>query len=292
VKLDRVVAELDAYFRVPDVRDDDWSEIFEFLYPQAYWRSFAEPVYEERWNGLMVRGEATVDRAVTCVFPSDAIVGGLPPKTLLFSEHPIAFEDDVAGFAPLARESFERLRETGSSFYHVHAPLDQHPEISPSRLVAGALGLSDLEEYFPIAAGLTGGAAVIGDSEADLDELAARLAQALGSEVPVRILCRPRARAGRVAVVAGGGADRAILEASLERGCTSYITGNAATRCQLDFVQEEVRAFRQLADQHHVAVLDGTHYGMEKPPQLAMVPWFERLGLPAAFSPGRPERAS
>jgi hypothetical protein len=41
-----------------------------------------------------------------------------------------------------------------------------------------------------------------------------------------------------------------------------------------------------------VAVVDATHYGLEKPPQLAMVPWFEELGLPAAFSPGRPERAS
>jgi putative NIF3 family GTP cyclohydrolase 1 type 2 len=292
MRLDHVVAELDAYFRVPDVRDDDWSGIFELLYPKPYWRAFAEPGYEGRWNGLMVRGGPTVERAVTCVFPSDAIVERLASRTLLFSEHPIAFEDDVVGFAPLARESFERLRATGSAFYHVHAPLDQHPEISPSRLVAEALGLLDLEEYFPIAAGLPGGAAVIGDSEVDLDELAARLAVALGPEVPVELLSRPRVQAGRVAVVAGGGADRSILEASLERGCTTFVTGNAATRCRLDFVQADVRSFRALAEEHGVAVLDGTHYGLEKPPQIAMLPWFRNLGLPATFSPGRPERAS
>ena len=292
MRLERVVGELDAYFRVPDVRGDDWSGTFELLYPQPYWRDFAEPGYEGRWNGLMVRGGPTVEQAVTCVFPSDAIVERLGPRTLLFSEHPIAFEDDVAGFAPLARGSFERLRATGSAFYHVHAPLDQHPEISPSRLVAEALGLLDFEEYFPIAGGLPGGAAVIGDSEVDLDELAARLAVALGPEVPVELLSRPRDRAGRVAVVAGGGADRSILEASLERGCTTFVTGNAATRCRLDFVQAEVRAFLELAEEHGVAVLDGTHYGLEKPPQLAMVPWFRSLGLPATFNPGRPERVS
>jgi putative NIF3 family GTP cyclohydrolase 1 type 2 len=290
VTLDQLTAELDMYFRVADVENDDWSGTFELLYADPYWRDFAEPGYEDRWNGLMVRGGDVVKQVRTCVFPSDRTIAGLAPETLLFSEHPIAFEDDVAGFAPLARESFERLLETRSSFYHVHAPLDQHPEISPSRLVAQALGLTGLEEYFPIADGLSGGAAVIGDSEVDLDELSALLERALGPEVPVEVVSRPHEQAGRVAVVAGGGADRAILEASLERGCTTYVTGNAATRCRLDFVQNEVRAFRELADAHGVAVLDGTHYGTEKPPQLAMVSWFERLGVRAGFSPGRPER--
>jgi putative NIF3 family GTP cyclohydrolase 1 type 2 len=114
----------------------------------------------------------------------------------------------------------------------------------------------------------------------------------LGAEIPVDVLSRPRERAGRVAVVAGGGADADILTASLERGCETFVTGNAATRCRLDFVREGVRRFHALADEAGAAVVDGTHYGLEKPPQLAMVGWFERLGLPAEFRPGRPERAA
>jgi putative NIF3 family GTP cyclohydrolase 1 type 2 len=292
MRLEAVCAALDSYFRVPDVRGDDWSHIFDFLYPDPYWREFAEPGYEGRWNGLVVRGGAEVERAFTCVFPSDAIVASLPPRTFLFSEHPIAFDDDVEGFAPLARESFERLRSDEISFYHVHAPLDQHPEVAPSRLVAEGVGLHGVEEYFPIAEGIPGGAAIIGDCELDLDGLAERLREHLGPEIPVDILSRPREPAGRVAVVAGGGAERPILEASLERGCETYVTGNAATRCRLDFVQESVRDFRGLADEEGVALLDATHYGLEKPPQLAMVGWFEQLGLPAEFKPGKPERAS
>jgi putative NIF3 family GTP cyclohydrolase 1 type 2 len=292
VRLDAVVSELDSYFRVPDVENDDWSGIYDHVYPDPYWRSFAEPGYEGRWNGLLVRGDEEVDRAFTCVFPSDAIVVSLPARSFLFSEHPIVFEDDVEGFEPLARESFERLAAAGCSFYHVHAPLDQHPEIAPSRLVAHGLGLERLEEYFPIADGIPGGAAIIGDSPLTLDELAARLRAVLGAEIPVNVLSRPRREAGRVAVVAGGGAERLILEASLERGCETYVTGQAATRCRLDFVQESTRAFRALADEAGVAVVDATHYGLEKPPQLAMVEWFRRLGLPAEFRPGRPERAS
>jgi putative NIF3 family GTP cyclohydrolase 1 type 2 len=290
VKLDELIADLDAYFRVSEVENDDWAGTFEQLYPDPYWRDYAEPDYEGRWNGLFVRGGDEVERVVTCVFPADGIISSLAPGTFLFSEHPIAFEDDVEGFGPLVRTSFERLKAEGISFYHVHAPLDQHPQVSPSRLVAEGLGLTNLDEYYPIADGLPGGAAIAGESGATVDELAVRLGEVLGPEIPVEVLARFRERAGRVAVVAGGGADRDILLASLERGCETFVTGNAATRCRLDFVQADVRTFRALADEEGVAVVDGTHYGLEKPPQLAMVSWFERLGLQAEFTPGKPER--
>lgn len=286
--LEQLVGELDAYFRVPDVRN---AARFEGIYPD-YWQEFTEPAYEDLRNGLMVRSGDEVQRAVTCVFPTDAIVESLPPETLLFSEHPVVFEDDVQGFAPLARASFERMRAEGISFYQVHEPLDHHPEISPSRLVAQGLGLTDLDEYFPIADGIPGGAVVAGASELEVESLARRLQAVLGADVPVVVLSRPRVGAGRVAVAAGGGADRRILEASLGRGCETYVTGNAATRCRLEFVQEEVRDFRALADEAGVALVDGTHYGLEIPPQLAMVRWFEERGVPAEFRPGRPERAA
>jgi putative NIF3 family GTP cyclohydrolase 1 type 2 len=288
MRLDEVVRELDAYFRVPDVRGDDWSALFAHVYPDPYWREFAEPDYEGRWNGLLLRGGEEVDGVVTCVFPSDRIVGGLAPRTLLFSEHPIDFADEP-GFLPLARESFEALREHGCSLYHVHAPLDMHPEVSPSRLLAGGIGIEHLDEYFPIAEGIPGGAAVIGDSPLTVDGLAEATRTYLGPEIPVHVLTRPRPEAGRVAVVAGGGADRAILAASLERGCETYVTGNAATNCRLDVVQQGVRAFRELADEAGVALVDATHYGTEKPPQLRMVDWFERLGLAAEFRPDGPK---
>ena len=92
-----------------------------------------------------------------------------------------------------------------------------------------------------------------------------------------------------MAMVAGGGADRDILAASIERGAETYVTGNAATNCRLDWVQENVRQFRELAEPAGVALLDAMHYGMEKPPQIAMVAWFTRRGLPAEFAPDGPK---
>jgi hypothetical protein len=90
-------------------------------------------------------------------------------------------------------------------------------------------------------------------------------------------------------MVAGGGASVDILEASLERGCQTYVTGNAATNCRLDFVQEQVAAFRRRADEAGVTLIDAMHYGMEKPPQLAMADWFRARGLDAEFVPDGPK---
>ena len=288
MRLEEVVGELDAYFRIAEVENDDWSAAFEAVYPEPYWREYVEPGYEGKWNGLMVRGEGDIERVTTCVFPSDRIVAGLEPGTLLFSEHPLDFADEP-GFLPLSRESFDSLKQRSCGFFHAHAPLDMHPEVSPSRLCAEGVGLEALEEYYPIADGIPGGAAIIGGSGLSLEGLAEAFRVFLGPEIKVHVITRPRPEAGRVAVVAGGGADAEILQASIERGCQTYVTGNAATNCRIDWVQEKVRVFRELAEETDVALIDAMHYGMEKPPQLEMVSWFQRLGLPAEFVPDGPK---
>ena len=169
------------------------------------------------------------------------------------------------------------MRAGAIGFYHVHAPIDHHPDVSPSRLCAAAMDVPVEEEYLPIAEGIPGGAAVIGTSAATVDELAARLQAGLGAEVPVQVVRRRRDtdQAGRVAVVGGGGADRDALQASLDRGCETYVTGGVFTRWAEEFLA--------LADAAGVAVIDGTHYGTEKPTQVAMVEWFRAAGLDAEF---------
>jgi putative NIF3 family GTP cyclohydrolase 1 type 2 len=282
VRRDELVDRLDAYFSTRSVRGDDWQDLFDQVYPDPYWREYAEPGYEGRWNGLLVRGADEVGRVATCVFPSDRIVGSLEPGTFLFSEHPIDYGDEP-GFLPLARETFARMRRDGIGFYHVHAPIDHHPEVSPSRLCAAAMGVPVEEEYLPIAEGIGGGAAVIGSSDASVDELAERLGAELGPEVPVQVVRRRAGTdaAGRVAVVGGGGADHDALTESLARGCQTFVTGGVFTRW--------AAAFLALAEERDVAVVDGTHYGTEIPPQRAMVGWFRALGLEAEFIPDGPK---
>ena len=280
-RLAELVAALDAFLHAHDVTVDDWSRAFDHAYGGGgAWRRHVEPGFERRWNGLMVRGAAEVERAVTCVFPGDAVVAGLEPRTLVFSEHPLDYSDR-GGFEPLAEASFARLRELGCSLYVAHLPVYQHPQIAPSRLLAEGIGLDGLETFHPLDPGLPGGIAVAGESPLTVDGLAHRLRAFLGSRIPVHVLTRTAERAGRVAVVAGGGARVEILAAALERGCRTYVTGNAATNSEVERVQERVRAFRALADAEHVSLIDATHYGSERASHLAVRDWFRRRGVPA-----------
>ena len=50
-----------------------------------------------------------------------------------------------------------------------------------------------------------------------------------------------------------------------------------------------LRRTEELADAEGVTLLDAMHYGMEKPPQLAMAEWFRRQGLTAEFVPDGPK---
>ena len=44
-----------------------------------------------------------------------------------------------------------------------------------------------------------------------------------------------------------------------------------------------------VADATGVTLIDAMHYGMEKPPQLAMVEWFRARGIDASFVPDGPK---
>ncbi|HEY4219821.1 MAG TPA: Nif3-like dinuclear metal center hexameric protein [Myxococcota bacterium] len=286
---DDLVKALDGYFHVDAAVEDGWETIFGVVYETPHWRPFVEPKWAQCWNGLMLRGADEVVRVATCVFPSDEIIARLAPGTFLFTEHPL---DDAAGdvFAPWSRASFERMKRDGISVYVVHAPLDHHPDVSPSALLARSLGLTSCESYLPTARGIAGGSAVIGETDLDTARLAARLQSVLGAEIPVRTVSSTKPANHRVAIVAGGGGEVAALDASLERGCTTYITGNAASPCHIPFVRAIHDAFRRRADEAGIVVIDGTHYGTEKPAQLAMLDWFRARGIDAQFEAGRPER--
>ena len=136
---------------------------------------------------------------------------------------------------------------------------------------------------------IPGGAAIIGNSRLSLEGLAEAFRSYLGPEIKVHVITRPRPRGG-----AGGGRRgrrrrRRHPRASIDRGCQTYVTGNAATNCRLDWSsRRRCGAFRELADEAEVALVDAMHYGMEKPPQLAMVSWFGGAGCrPSSSLTGR-----
>ena len=87
-----------------------------------------------------------------------------------------------------------------------------------------------------------------------------------------------------MAMVAGGGAMVELLEAALDAAARPYVTGNAATTCRLTSSRSRSAPSGSAPTRPASPLIDAMHYGMEKPPQLAMVEWFRARGLDAGSS--------
>ena len=242
VKLDALVRELDAYFRVPHVRDDDWSRPLRGRLPRAVLARLRRAGLRgplERADGAR-RRRGRAGRHLRLPERPDRRRARAAHAALLRASARLRRRARLP--AARARELRGACASAAISFYHAHAPLDMHPEVSPSRLCAEGVGLEPAGGVLPDRRG---------DSRA-----APRSSATAGS--PSRVSPRRSARSSgprsRCTCSRGRGSRRGgwrswpaaaptptILEASLERGCETYVTGNAATNCRLDFVQEEVR---------------------------------------------------
>ena len=86
---------------------------------------------------------------------------------------------------------------------------------------------------------------------------------------------------GIVAVVAGGGNQESILKETAAAGANTFLTGISTKN---DFS----KSAHEFAREHRINILGGTHYSTEKFACIAMVDYFNKLGLPAEFIADKP----
>jgi putative NIF3 family GTP cyclohydrolase 1 type 2 len=86
-----------------------------------------------------------------------------------------------------------------------------------------------------------------------------------------------------VAVVAGGGSVGFAAKEISELGINMYITG--CTRRGLS--AEPVMEFHRITEESKINVIGATHYTTEKYACIAMVKYFEKLGVQAEFLEGK-----
>ncbi len=196
---DELVAYLDEYLRIPDIRDYG---------PQ----------------GLQVEGRdevrrivGTVDAALPCV--EAAVERG---ADLLLVHHGILWGDAkrlAGGYGRLVR----RLVTSDLNLYAAHLALDAHPEVGNNAVLARRLGLA-ITDWWGDAKGTP--VAVVAESEAprSFDQLLADYEAVVGSAVLVQPHGPDEVR--RVGICSGGGAGFVAEAARL--GCDAYITGETS----------------------------------------------------------------
>jgi dinuclear metal center YbgI/SA1388 family protein len=217
-------------------------------YLDGYLGLASHPDYPGALNGLQVEGgREEISHVVAAVDASEAAIleaieGG---GDLLLVHHGLFW----GGARPLTGRLMRRVRplvEAGVSLWSCHLPLDSHPEVGNSALLAKALGV-EIEGAFAAYEGAEVGWHGCLDPALDPDGLRARAVDVLGG--PVRVLDGGPDQIERVGVVTGGGAS--FVEEAAELGLHALVTGEGSHHTYFDAMELGVH------------VILGGHYATE-----------------------------
>jgi len=224
VPLREIVAFLDTYLEVASIVD----------YPNAL-------------NGLQVEADGPVERFAVSVDSSEAVIHAARDwADLLIVHHGLFWP----GLKPLTGPYFRRVRaliESGTALYSAHLPLDSHPEVGNSAVLARAVGVTSLKPFGEYGGAPVGWHGVLAGSGASLGDFAATLSAVLGNEV--RTLPGGSDSVSRVGIVTGAGASALGEAAAL--GLDVLVTGEAQHHHAIE------------AAETGVAILLGGHYVTE-----------------------------
>ena len=271
--LSSLVGALDDFFGLAESgADPTFSRFLPTVYESAprAWQSWIEPTFSIHFNGLMLRGGATVQTVFLAAFPSaivlQAFLARAEPGDLLFVLHPIDLESgDPRGtwgnfWQPIADQTIEGLRAKQLSIYSCHAPLGCHPTVGSSRSIATALGGTVTGQFFPYGPGFAGVIATI--PVASCEELEGRLRRIF--DVPYLDTAGPKPETiETVAIVSGSGDRVEEMEHAEAAGVDAYITGEIHSRIDTEYGHRKFANVERFAATTRMALLGVSHAASE-----------------------------
>ena len=263
-------SKLDEDFEVDQCKDEWNLDFNEYITPQ----------FKERQMGVMLDNTEEIDEVFTAVFPSDKVLKEIlaldRENILLFTHHAMTWDirNTPKVFSEIGRDLLEELQERKISLYALHVPLDKNGKYSTSVNLAKAVGIVSEEgfcEYFGVQVGMIGKTTL-----RSVEQLADKLAYAVGHKTKIYDYGDKFITDGRVAVAAGGGCQDWVLEEVAERDVNTLLTG-------ITVENEHTRAAHELAKAMKINIIGGSHYSTEKFACMAMTTYFEKLGIPSQF---------
>ncbi|MFX1369652.1 MAG: Nif3-like dinuclear metal center hexameric protein [Promethearchaeota archaeon] len=239
-------------------------------------------------KGLILDNAESIAKVYTAVFPSEKVLERIicsnERDILLFTHHPMIWAPapDRRPFRNIPSEFLGPLRQQRVAYYAIHIPLDAVGPYSTGVSLAKALGINP-ERYFFEYGGVEVG--VIGSIDlTSLSELAKRVHHAVGHEVKVWNYGSEVIRDSRVAVVGGGGGEPDIASSIADLELNTYVTGVT----KIFETYEPSARFHDVCEDNEINVIGATHYSTEKFACIAMVKYFEELGVPSEFIEDEP----
>jgi putative NIF3 family GTP cyclohydrolase 1 type 2 len=271
-------ARLDKDFDIENL-EDDWS----FM----RFNEYVSPIFKKRYMGIVLDNTSEVKKVFTATIPDTDILEKIiqtdQTDILLFSHHAMCYDPTIEGFPfyDIPQDYLSKLKQQCISFYVLHSPLDKNGEYSTSVSFANNLNLNIIDEFCEYEGIKVG--VVCRTNIKTATELAEHIRSIVGHEVNLIRNGDNVIRNGMVAVVAGGGSVGFAAKEISELGINMYITG--CTRRGLSV--EPVMEFHRITEENKINVIGATHYTTEKYACIAMVKYFEKLGVQAEFLEGK-----
>jgi len=272
--------KLDEEFEIDKVNEGEWNS-FDL-------GDFVTESFRTTWKGLVLDNSTEIKKVVTAVFPSeqvlDHIIASEAEDLLIFTHHPMIWDTSLEGlpFRNMPFKYLEVLKEKRISLYTIHVPLDRNGPYSTTASLARALDIKIEKEFFDYFGEKVG---VIGKTECtSIFELSAKVKETVGHLLKIWAYGPSQIDNGKVALVAGGGNEPAVIEELAETDVRTYITG--VTKQYPDY--EPSLIFHELCSKYKINVIAATHYSTEKFACIAIQKFFEDLGLPSEFLEDEP----
>ena len=154
---------------------------------------------------------------------------------LIIVHHGIFWKDSDSLAAGLVAKRLKYLFDHNISLYAAHLPLDAHPKIGNSALIASALGLKYIRPFGKSSDGCSVG--VIGEFERELsvDDFISKTESFVGKVLRKNMFGKPRIK--KIAIVSGGGLN--YIEEAQKQGADLFLTGE--TKHVADSYAEEMK---------------------------------------------------
>ncbi len=297
VSLSRVEELLDDTFAITRFGVDP---AFRRFIPMVYdpigfdWRSFFEPEFTERFNGVMIRGDSAVSKVWCISFPREAVLDWIlaraQPGDVIFCHHPIDMEcgdpkgAKGRGFIPTPERLLQAIKDRRLTFFSCHIPLDINLGLSTSDAIVHILGGAATGTILPMGTGYAGRVCEI--HAQSLDDVVRTCQAALGLPY-VDLQGRARKlKITRVAVIAGGAGNVAFYQEADRVQADCLIAGEVTSKIDNDLGRQRQAEIEQYLPTTNLIAIGLSHAASEFAVMRELVPFFEEhAGIPAEAVP-------
>ena len=278
MKAKEIYETLEKDFIKPGM-SDDWAQSIEGI------SEYVTDNFKNRSMGLVCDFASEINKVYTAVFPSNKVMKKIiednVQDAMLFVHHPATWDIRKAPnvFEEMDRALLQEFKERRISIYNLHVPLDNYGEFSTTVTLAKAIGITPEKTFAPYYGAMCG---VIGTTNHEtVTSLKQSYEGALGHEASTYKYGTEEIKDNKVAVVAGGGNEKEILEEIAKEGINTFITGITAKN-------QHSKEAHEYAEKHRINILGGTHYSTEKFACMKMTEYFKNLGVTSEFIPDDP----